>query len=57
MPLKDLPTDCQPREKLLAKGAGTLTDAELLAILLRTGMAGKSVLQWAAELLASRQPD
>ncbi|MEF9963860.1 MAG: DNA repair protein RadC [Comamonas sp.] len=57
MPLKDLPTDCQPREKLLAKGAGTLTDAELLAILLRTGMAGKSVLQWAAELLAPRQPD
>jgi len=57
MPLKDLPTDCQPREKLLAKGAGALTDAELLAILLRTGMAGKSVLQWAAELLAPRQPD
>lgn len=57
MPLKDLPADCQPREKLLAKGAGTLTDAELLAILLRTGMAGKSVLQWAAELLAPRQPD
>ncbi|MEJ5150170.1 RadC family protein [Comamonas sp. MYb396] len=52
MPLKDLPSDCQPREKLLAKGAGALTDAELLAILLRTGMAGKSVLQWAAELLA-----
>nr|WP_312989057.1 DNA repair protein RadC [Comamonas koreensis] len=57
MPLKDLPSDCQPREKLLAKGAGALTDAELLAILLRTGMAGKSVLQWAAELLAPRQPD
>ena len=57
MPLKDLPADCQPREKLLAKGAGALTDAELLAILLRTGMAGKSVLQWAAELLAPRQPD
>lgn len=57
MPLKDLPSDCQPREKLLAKGAGALTDAELLAILLRTGIAGKSVLQWAAELLAPRQPD
>ncbi|MEJ5125297.1 DNA repair protein RadC [Comamonas sp. MYb21] len=57
MPLKDLPSDCQPREKLLAKGAGALTDAELLAIVLRTGMAGKSVLQWAAELLAPRQPD
>ncbi len=57
MPLKDLPSDCQPREKLLAKGAGALSDAELLAIVLRTGMAGKSVLQWAAELLAPRQPD
>ena len=57
MPLKDLPSDCQPREKLLAKGAGALSDAELLAIVLRTGMAGKSVLQWAAELLAPRQSD
>lgn len=57
MPLKDLPSDCQPREKLLAKGAGALSDAELLAIVLRTGMAGKSVLQWAAELLAPRQPN
>ena len=57
MPLKDLPNDCQPREKLLGKGAGALSDAELLAILLRSGMAGKSVLQWAAELLAPRQSD
>ena len=52
MPLKDLPQDSQPREKLLARGASALTDAELLAILLRTGMAGKGVLQWAEELLA-----
>ena len=52
MPLKDLPQDSQPREKLLARGASALTDAELLAILLRTGMVGKSVLQWADELLA-----
>ena len=53
MALKDLPTDAQPREKLLARGPGALSDAELLALLLRTGMAGKGVLQLAAELLAA----
>lgn len=51
MPLKDLPTDAQPREKLLARGPAALADAELLAILLRTGTAGKGVLQMAQELL------
>jgi DNA repair protein RadC len=51
MPLKDLPLEAQPREKLLARGAGALSDAELLAILLRTGIAGKGVLQMAEELL------
>jgi DNA repair protein RadC len=51
MPLKDLPRDAQPREKLLARGAGALSDAELLALLLRTGIAGKGVLQLAEELL------
>ena len=52
MPLKDLPTDARPREKLLARGPAALADAELLAILLRTGMAGKGVLQLAEELLS-----
>ena len=52
MPLKDLPTEAQPREKLLARGAGALADAELLAILLRTGIQGKGVLQLAQELLS-----
>lgn len=51
MPLKDLPADAQPREKLLARGAGALGDAELLALLLRTGIVGKGVLQLAQELL------
>jgi DNA repair protein RadC len=51
MPLKDLPPEAQPREKLLARGAAALSDAELLALLLRTGMAGKGVLQLAQELL------
>ncbi len=53
MPLKDLPTDARPREKLLARGPAALADAELLAILLRTGMAGKGVLQLAEELLSA----
>ena len=51
MPLKDLPPDARPREKLLARGPGALSDAELLAILLRTGIQGKGVLQMAHELL------
>ncbi|MFN4005807.1 MAG: RadC family protein [Hylemonella sp.] len=53
MPLKDLPADARPREKLLARGAAALSDAELLALLLRTGLAGKGVLQLAQELLDS----
>ena len=52
MPLKDLPVDARPREKLLARGPAALSDAELLALLLRTGIQGKSVLHLADELLA-----
>jgi DNA repair protein RadC len=51
MPLKDLPSDARPREKLLARGAGALGDAELLALLLRTGLPGLGVLQMAQALL------
>ena len=51
MPLKDLPADAQPREKLLARGAGALGDAELVALLLRTGTAELGVLQMAQALL------
>lgn len=53
MVLKDLPPDARPREKLLARGPGALSDVELLALLLRTGMAGKNVLQLAQELIDS----
>jgi DNA repair protein RadC len=53
MALKDLPPDARPREKLLARGAQALSDTELLALLLRTGTAGKSVLLLAQELLDS----
>lgn len=51
MPLKDLPADARPREKLLARGAGALSDTELLALLLRTGLKGKGVLALADELI------
>ena len=51
MSIKDLPTDARPREKLLARGPQALSDVELLAILLRTGMAGKNVFQLSEELL------
>ena len=51
MALKDLPADAQPREKLLARGAGALSDTELLALLLRTGTQGRGVLQMAEEVL------
>jgi len=51
MLLKDLPEDARPREKLLARGAGALGDAELLALLLRTGLPGKNALQMGQELL------
>lgn len=51
MGIKDWPADKQPREKLLAHGASTLTDAELLAIFLRTGSPGKSAVDLAQELL------
>ena len=51
MPLKDLPPDARPREKMLARGPGALSDVELLALLLRTGIKGKGVFQLARELL------
>jgi DNA repair protein RadC len=53
VPIKDLPPDARPREKLLARGPGALSDAELLALLLRTGLAGKGVLHLAQELMDS----
>jgi len=51
MAFKDLPIDARPREKLIARGVTALADAELLALLLRTGVAGKNVLQLAQHLL------
>ena len=52
MDIRDLPAQARPREKLLERGPQALSDVELLAILLRTGMAGKNVFALAEELLA-----
>ena len=51
MLLKDLPPEARPREKLLSRGPAALSDAELLALLLRSGIQGKNVLQLAQELV------
>jgi len=51
MDIRDLPAQARPREKLLTRGPQALSDVELLAILLRTGMAGKNVFALAQELL------
>lgn len=50
--MKHLPADQRPREKLLARGAGALADAELLALLLRTGLKGCGVMELAGDLLS-----
>lgn len=52
MSIKDLPAAARPREKLLQHGAASLADAELLALLLRTGVRGQGVLQLADDVLA-----
>ncbi len=49
--VKELPVDDRPREKLILRGAQSLSDSELIAILLRTGTKGKSVLQLSQELI------
>ena len=51
MGVKDLPLDDRPREKLTLRGPQNLTDAELIAILLRTGKKGKSVINVAHEII------
>jgi len=51
--LKDIPASARPREKLLALGPAALADAELIALLLRTGVVGTNVLQLAENLLAT----
>ncbi len=51
MAIKDWAIDDRPREKLLSRGPSALSDAELLAIFLRTGARGKSAVDLARDLL------
>src|SRR5438094_4503480 len=51
--IKELPPDGRPREKLKALGAGALSEAELLAIILRVGTQGESVIDLANRLLVT----
>jgi len=53
--LKQLPTEQRPREKLLSRGSAALADAELLALLLRTGTRGQGVLDLARQVLEQCQ--
>jgi DNA repair protein RadC len=52
--MKELPSSEQPRERLRDHGPTALSDAELLAILLRVGVAGTNVVQLAQQLLVER---
>lgn len=51
MSIRDWPDSERPREKLLKRGAGALSDAELLAIFLRIGVPGRSAVDLARDLL------
>jgi DNA repair protein RadC len=51
MAISDWPEGERPRERLLAQGAGALSDAELLAVILRTGIHGKSAVELGRDLL------
>ena len=53
--IKDMPEQERPRERLVTQGAEALRDADLIAILLRTGTKGRSAIQIAEELLSQFQ--
>lgn len=52
--IRDLPPRERPRERLIAQGGRSLSDGELLAVLLRTGKKGTSVLDMATEVLSEQ---
>jgi len=56
MHIRDWPAEERPREKLLARGAGALSDAELLAIFLGSGLRGRDAVGTARDLLAAHGP-
>ncbi|MGV8961724.1 MAG: RadC family protein [Stenotrophomonas sp.] len=56
MHIRDWPTAERPREKLMARGAGALSDAELLAIFLGSGLRGRDAVQTSRDLLHEHGP-
>ena len=56
MHIRDWPAAERPREKLLARGASSLSDAELLAIFLGSGLRGRDAVATARELLTTHGP-
>lgn len=55
MKIKDIRAEDRPREKMLLRGVGALTDTELVAVLLRTGNRDESAIELAAHLLENSQ--
>ena len=51
--IKDWAIDDRPREKMIAKGKGTLSNAELIALLIGSGHGGMSAVELAREVLSS----
>ena len=56
MHIRDWPAAERPREKLLCRGAGVLSDAELLAIFLGSGLGGRDAVATGRELLNTHGP-
>ena len=56
MHIRDWPAAERPREKLLARGPGALSDAELLAIFLGSGLRGRDAVETARDLLGAHGP-
>ncbi|MFT3763888.1 MAG: DNA repair protein RadC [Pseudoxanthomonas sp.] len=56
MHIREWPPEERPREKLLRRGAAALSDAELLAIFLGSGLRGRDAVQTARELLTAHGP-
>ncbi|MBO6220909.1 MAG: hypothetical protein J6N46_03145, partial [Bacteroidales bacterium] len=57
MKIKELCADERPREKMFSKGAGAMSNAELLAILIGSGTKNQNVLEVANRLLATVEGD
>src|SRR5690606_11773863 len=56
MQISDWPANERPREKMVARGAGVLSDADLLAIFLGSGTRGRDAVSTARALLAAHGP-